>query len=180
MLGVAALTVSLLALMASTFLTFRQVRIMREANYIPVVVELTSAYRSITLYDDTVYVTTRLKAEHDPELGISGLPEPARAALLNVAYYYQSFSWLIDAKILRKEATLDTIHERIILTWPIIEPYVATERKKFPGPILSMLENMYKKLASKSTGQDVHRGDPTPSRKSRAGIRRSISSARNS
>lgn len=139
-LGIVAIVVSLLALCTSTLLAARQVSLMRRANDIPAVVQLLSEFRSRQFHDDYIYVTTRLRAEHDPQLGITALPDPAKSAVLSVAYYYQNFAFLIGFEILDERKVMAVLRTRIIDTWSAIGPYVLAERTKNPPTFLTMLE----------------------------------------
>jgi hypothetical protein len=143
--------ISIAALMLTTILTLRQLGLLQRSNYIPVV-ELIVELRSRELYDDLMYVTNRLRAEHDPSLGISGLPDTARSAVVNVAYYFQAFAWLGELGIL-KAKHLGLVANRIVLTWRVIEPYVKAERQAVKGPpILTVLGKVYERLVDHGIG----------------------------
>lgn len=141
-LGIVAVVVSMCALLTSTLLGARQIRVMRDANHVPAIIELLSEFRSREFHDDYQYIITNLRAEHDPELGISGLPESARTAVLNVAYYYQVFAFLIGFEILDETKVLAVLRIRIINTWGALKPYAMVERKSNPLPVLTMLETL--------------------------------------
>lgn len=144
-IGLAAVLVSVAALILTTALTVRQVRLLRQSNYIPLVVDLICQYRSRELYDDLVYVSNKLQIEHDPATALSDLPPEVRSAILNVAYYYQSFAWLIHFDIMRDELSALS-RPRIISAWEAVRPYIAAERNRYPGPLLVMLEHTYRDM----------------------------------
>lgn len=144
-LSLIAVAVSAAALLVTTILTLFQIKLSRHSHYLPIV-ELISEFRSRELYDDVVYVTTRLRFEHDPSLGISGLPEASRSSLLNVAYYFQSFAWLGELGVLHQKH-LQLVAGRIVLIWEAIEPYVQAERAVTQGPVLVALQRSYDNLA---------------------------------
>ncbi len=142
-LGIVAVVVSVLALCVSALLGARQTRLMWDANHVPAVIELLSEFRSKQFHDDYQYIITRLRSEHDPELGISGLPESARAAVLNVAYYFQVFAFLIGFEIVDEAKVMSVVRLRVIQTWEALEPYVLVERKSNCFlPVLTMLETL--------------------------------------
>ena len=122
-LSVAAVLVSVLALFASTFLTVGQLRLLRQTNHLPPIIELLSEFRSSKLHDNFAYVTTRLREEHDPELSIFELPEPARSTVIDTAYYYQTIASLVGFGVL-DERIIVVIRTRIIRVWESIEPYL--------------------------------------------------------
>jgi hypothetical protein len=148
-----AVAVSALALVISTTLAVLQVRIMKRGNYVSLVTDHIKEFRSPGFYDDLVYVTTRLKDEHDPSLGVSGLPPEARMAVLNVAYFYQQFAWFIELDVLRREPAVELIAQRIRLVWEAIAPYLKAERSAIPGPFFELLQRVYNGLADHSSGQ---------------------------
>jgi hypothetical protein len=139
-----ALVVSFASLVSTTILAIREGSLLRRANYIPMI-DLISEFRSKELYEYLVCVTTRLGSEHEPSLGISGLPEKARGSLINVAYYYQSFAWLAEFRVLRREHLL-AIATGLILAWEAIRPFVESERKAVNDQILTVLERSYKSI----------------------------------
>jgi len=152
-LSLIAVTISVAALLLTTALTLRQLRLLQNSNYIPVI-ELIAELRSREFYDDVMYVTNRLRSEHDPSVGISGLPEDARSAVVNVAYYFQAFAWLGELGVLQRKH-LRLVANRIVLTWQAIEPYVRAERQAMKGPILVVLERSYEQLIARDLTQPV-------------------------
>jgi hypothetical protein len=135
-----ALVVSGFALVSSVGVAIRQIRLQRCANYTPLVLEFVCAFRSQKLYDDLVYVLKKLRSEHQPTAGISNLPETARSAVLNIAYYYQAFAWLDDAGAIDDKEILRISRQRAASIWQVIEPFVQAERATVPGPLLTKLE----------------------------------------
>jgi hypothetical protein len=101
-LGVIAVVISLAALTISRVQANRQAQLMHSSNYVPVLIELLSKFRSLEFNQNYDYVCTQLAIEHDPAMGISGLPDDARAKVYDVAYYYQVFATLIALNILHE------------------------------------------------------------------------------
>src|SRR3954451_19731960 len=142
-LGVAALIVSLVALSLSTTLSVVQARLLRDANHIPAVVELLSEFRKPQLHEDYQYVTQKLRREHGPQLGISGLPEPAKSAVISVAYYFQTFAFMVGFGIIDERRLFVTaLRGRVLAVWNAIEPYVEAERSQQDLHVLAMLETL--------------------------------------
>ena len=140
-LGIAALVVSVIALLMSSTLSARQVGLMRDANHIPAVINLLSEFRQVGLHDDYYFVTERLRSEHDPRLGISELPPEVRKSVVNVAFYFQTFAFLVGFGILdERKLFMTALRVRIVNVWRSIEPYVLTERSKHGLDLLAMLE----------------------------------------
>jgi hypothetical protein len=91
-----------------------------------------------------LYVCEKLTKEHDPKSGISGLPDEARDAIYDIAYYYQIFASLIRTGIVDEETSLAFIRGRVIRVWEAISPYVIREREitAATGPhLLQILED---------------------------------------
>jgi hypothetical protein len=137
-LSVVAVGVSGVALFISSLLTARQLRLLRQTNHVPAIIDLLTEYRRAEFHDRYNYVVTRLRKEHDPELGIFGLPEPAKSAVLDIAYYHQTFAVLFALKIL-DESALPVLLWRIPKVWDSIEPYVTVERRSSPESVGIML-----------------------------------------
>jgi len=70
-----------------------------------------------------------MRETFDPKSGISGLPDHAREAIYDIAYYYQIFASLISTGIVDEEVTLALIHGRVIKVWDAISPFVIRERE---------------------------------------------------
>ena len=68
----------------------------RGSNLLPVLTDLLGEFRRPEFDDRYRYVGERLGSEHSPKLGISRLPEPARSALLDMAYYFQTTRHWLD------------------------------------------------------------------------------------
>ncbi|MER5468294.1 hypothetical protein ABZX90_16835 [Streptomyces sp. NPDC002935] len=143
-LNIAAISISIAALVAAVWFARQQVRIAREANHLPVLVELLGQFRSVELNDHYLYVCTKLHEEHPPELGqgISGLPLHAKEAVYDVAYFLQTFAGMTSMGITSEEQVVALLHTRVPQVWNAIAPYVEKERETGPvGPhLLALLE----------------------------------------
>ncbi|MCX5001229.1 hypothetical protein OHB05_01110 [Streptomyces sp. NBC_00638] len=53
--------------------------------------ELLNEFRSAAFHQHHWYITNRLAAEHDPDLGVSGLPSEAQEAIYDVAFFLHNF-----------------------------------------------------------------------------------------
>lgn len=156
--SILALVVSVIALLASALLSHRQVRAMRDANYLSVITDLTLEYRRRDLYDNTVYLCNRFAREnHDPSRGLSGLPPEVRAKVLDAAYYYQAFAWLIAEGVLGKKGVYISVITRIAHIWPVIEHFVHFERDNYQGSCLGSLETTYVLLVDRREIKDRRR-----------------------
>ncbi|MFI5838838.1 hypothetical protein ACIA8K_03870 [Catenuloplanes sp. NPDC051500] len=174
-LGVAALLVSLLALLVSAIFAARQVTHMRNANYVPVMIDLLAQFRSVEFNDNYRFVCTRLPVEHEPTAGISGLPDDVRAKIYDVAYYYQLFAALTALGVLQDRQIIAVLRDRIVHVWYSIEPFVIVEREaaQHTGPFLFRNLEEFAKKAEKMPSATVDRfvrGLPLHSRNPLGGL----------
>ena len=108
-------------------------------------------------HDEQQYVTDQLRREHDPSLGVFGLPVDAKSALVSIAYYYQMFAVLISFEIFDEDRMIELLRIRSISVWVAIEPYVMAERERttVTAPaFLALLEEFVDKAKDK-TSQSV-------------------------
>jgi hypothetical protein len=141
--SIVAIALSVVALAISTWLALRQGLLSKRANHMPAYLHLLSEFRSREFNDHYLYVCEKLTREHGAELGISGLPENAREAIYDIAYYYQTFAILVLTRIVDEDIILAFLHWRIVRVWDAIAPYVAREReisKASGAQVLRLLE----------------------------------------
>jgi hypothetical protein len=142
-LSIIAVGASVVALGVSTAFGVLQLRILRQQNHVPAIVELLTEYRKAEFHDRYRYVVSSLAEEHDPSFGLSELPEPARTIVYDVAYYHQTWATLFGTGIMdRRSAPI--LHERIVYIWTALKPYVAVERTRYPnGPTILLVLERY-------------------------------------
>ncbi|GAB3987772.1 hypothetical protein GCM10029978_107880 [Actinoallomurus acanthiterrae] len=83
--NVIAIVLSVAALVSSAYLALQHRGEQRRANLLPYYTKILDSLRTLEFHDHYHYVCTKLRAEHDPQLGISGLPIDARRAIYDVA-----------------------------------------------------------------------------------------------
>jgi hypothetical protein len=145
-LNIVAIVLSAVAFVTSTFIALQHQALQKAANFAPTYIQLLKQYQTIEFHDRYRYVTTKLKTEHDPKLGISGLPDDARRAVYDIAYFFQGYGMFRLLRIL-DDQVLPTMQPRILAVWEAIEPYVERERELhgFSGLyILRVLEEFVK------------------------------------
>ncbi|HEV2372690.1 MAG TPA: hypothetical protein VGS19_11015 [Streptosporangiaceae bacterium] len=116
-----AVVLSVLALAISTYLALHQNQIQRRANYLSACTGMFAGFRSAAFHDHYLFVTETLPSAYDPQLGISGLPEEARIAVYDMAYFFQNLAQLRLLRILDEEIFAQ-LHIRIIRVWDAIAP----------------------------------------------------------
>jgi stress response protein SCP2 len=119
----------------------QQVSSMKRANYLPAYLALLDDFRSAKFHQHHRYVIDRLGADHDPNLGISGLPMEAQEAVYDVAFFLHNFVVLMRLGII-DDSYLRTLNNRVVRTWEAIGPFVQRERELAPIPhLLQILED---------------------------------------
>ena len=159
-LSVVALAVSVFAVGLSTVLAIRQEAVQRNSNQLPLINELLGEFRRPEFHDRYKYVVERLPVEHSNELGITNLPDDARTAVLDMAYYFQTHASLAEFGISPDRRLLTNLDQRVLEIWTSIKPYVAVERLNSPGAqgtMLTVLER-YAAGLEKSRSTVAHRG----------------------
>ena len=89
-LNIAALFASLLALAMSSVLALRQSRLMRDANQLPVVIDLFRELRADTFITREQEIWRSLPGDQDPAQGFGGIPTPLRTYVYDVSLFYQT------------------------------------------------------------------------------------------
>jgi len=140
--NIVAISLSLLALSSSSYLAAQQIVLQRRANHLPAYLSLLENFRSVKYHDHYRFVCDRLPTEHDPELGISGLPLDARAAVYDVAYLLQHLAAYRVMGIV-DDLVVGTFNGEMVEIWDAIAPFVIRERQlHYAAPVkrLRLLE----------------------------------------
>src|SRR4051812_46638124 len=123
-----ALVVSIVSLIASAGLAARQVGLMRRANQLPLVVNLTQELRSTSFLERERYVLTKL-SENDPENGQVRLPERAGDAVQVVASLFNSIGILVAFKVIDQRIAISIFGPRAERAWRCLQPFIKGERE---------------------------------------------------
>jgi hypothetical protein len=125
-----AILVSIAALTISALLTTRQLRLGRRNVNLAGFLKLMDEFRDVAFHSDYHFVTAELQQEHPPaaDLGLFDLPEPARARVISIAYFFQNCASHAGYGLLDEKIVLAFLHLRFSAVWDAIEPYVLAER----------------------------------------------------
>ncbi|WP_433458406.1 hypothetical protein [Micromonospora sp. CA-248212] len=152
MINVLALVVALAAVVTSSFLAGRALRLNQNANHLPIVLDALKAQRLPEF--------TRREAElweelpkHDVALGFTRLPEPLRGCAFEVSCYYQHLSYLAEYGLADWDFIAVQTTYRLLRTWDCIQAHVDAERK-YRGSESSFL-NSYEVFAGKVKRTDI-------------------------
>ncbi|MGW3145858.1 hypothetical protein ACWDG1_14485 [Streptomyces sp. NPDC001177] len=143
LLNILALFISICAVIISLVFGMRQLVIARHANYIPALLTLLGEFREAEFHEQYNFVCSRLREEHSPELGLSGLPSEVRKSVYSVAYFYQSLAGMYALGVVGEEVAMVMGRGRVNTVWRAIEPYVLKERESplVDKHLLSILES---------------------------------------
>ena len=126
--NIVAIVLSAVAVVTSAYTALQHRTLQKAANFAPAYMQLIRQYQTLEFHDHFRYVTTKLRADHDPQLGISGLPDEARRAVYDIAYFYHGYGVLKLLRII-DDQVLPGMQSRIVAVWDAIEPYVERERE---------------------------------------------------
>jgi hypothetical protein len=124
-LGIIAIVLSVFALTSSTALALNQIALMRRANYLAPNIELNREFRSLKFQDNYKFVTETLPAAFESQLGISGLPDEARAAIYEVGGLFQ----ILAQFVLLGTIDIIMLQFRMVHAWRALAPFVERERE---------------------------------------------------
>ncbi|MEV6171585.1 hypothetical protein AB0L99_25590 [Streptomyces sp. NPDC051954] len=150
--NVVTAVIAVVAVVTSIVFSARQARIAHHSNHISVMVDLLAEFRSVEFHEQHDYVCMRLGVEHDPEGGVRGLPDEAKAAFYSVVYYYQSFANLAVFGLLDETLLVTVLRTRIVSVWQAVRPFVERERELrgegSGGTYLSIFEELARHAAA--------------------------------
>jgi hypothetical protein len=120
-LSVLSVSLSLVALLVSSLIAVRHLRLARSSKSTAVAVDwLCRELMSESFLDSEAYVLDRLAAEHTPARGVSGLPELARKHVHRVGRYYASLGHLTVFGYIEESLILSIIHYRLRSAWYVL------------------------------------------------------------
>jgi hypothetical protein len=128
-LNIAALTLSLVALIISAFLAAQQLGTMRQTNLLPIVTSILQEPRSQQFREHLDYITHKLLNEYTAETGCFQLPEPARDHVLSVCYYYEGVGLLVRFGVIDERLAISAFGTYCDRAWRLLEPFIFGERR---------------------------------------------------
>ncbi len=157
-LNIAALLASFLALAVSSLLALRQSRLMRDANQLPVVIDLFRELRADTFITREQEVWSSLPGDKDPSKGFGGIPTPLRTYVYDICLFYQTVAYLVNFNVVDDKLAYTALHYRILRTWSSVEPFVRGERAIRGGE--NTFLNSFEKAAEDIRSQHLKRDGP--------------------
>jgi hypothetical protein len=129
-LNLAALAISLTALVISILLALRQLRLASGKIHLPVVLDAFKETRSEAWFEAQEYVLTELAQEHKPDYGHRGLPEQARTHVNTIGLFYDDLGKLVAHGMVNQSLVIGAYGTNIVRLWDALAPYVYTERRE--------------------------------------------------
>lgn len=154
--SVMALAASFLALLVAAATGYRQLRLMRGANLLPVVLEGFRETRTKQWSDCRTYILDHLRDEHDPSLGIWKLPEPVKHHFRYAASFYDDLGKLVAHKVVDERLILGAYGGSVVPMWRIMAPLVVEERAAGRRHMYVYFEDLAARALRRSE-QEIHK-----------------------
>jgi hypothetical protein len=126
-ISLVAVIASMVAAVSSSLLAWRALRLNRNANHLPIIVDLFAQHRSPEFVEKEEYIWEHIH-EHKPSLGFAKLPSPIKNYAIEVALFYLMFGYLSEYEIVERELIALQAKYRVIKTWEALEGHVMGER----------------------------------------------------
>ncbi|MET9670046.1 hypothetical protein ABZY19_32585 [Streptomyces sp. NPDC006475] len=126
-MNVAALILSIAALVVSVLFSYRRDTLARHANTLPVLVDFFSQHRSDRLADARDFVYKEMST-YDLSQGLAGLPEERRTQVRELAWFYDNLGALVTHKVVDIKPVSGYLGVSVVLTWEKLEPLIKAER----------------------------------------------------
>lgn len=131
-----ALAFSLIAIVVSAILTLQQLRLMRHANLLPVLIDAFRDFRSST-FRGHLELIERLQDQYPPERwAYDDLPEPARTNANVVAVFFHDVGILVANGIIGDTLVSSYMGRSVLRAWNSLAPYIMNTRIQRNDPNL--------------------------------------------
>ena len=124
---IAALTISIVALLVSVIAVRRQIQLSRHSNSIPVLVDLFREHRGDYLAKARHLVVHELSAS-DLKAGLTGLPEGQRQQVRDLIWFYDNLGAFVVHKIIDAPLVVGYMGGSITDVWEKLLPLVEADR----------------------------------------------------
>lgn len=128
-MALAAVVISIVAVVASVVLGWRALTLTRHSNTMPVLIDLFREHRSERLAAARQFVYFDLPA-CDLSLGMDGLPEDKKGLVRDLAWYYDNLGALVAHGVIDIAPVSGYLGQSVLLNWEIMQPLIQAERKK--------------------------------------------------
>jgi hypothetical protein len=128
-ISIVALVVSVIALGLSGYLTYRQLRLSRQANSLPVLVDMFREHRNRDLREARHFIFNHLD-EYDVTGGLDGLPRDKQLLVSDLAFFYDNLGALVAYGIVDPEPVAGYLGGSVILVFDKLRPLISAERAR--------------------------------------------------
>jgi hypothetical protein len=146
--NVAALAISLIALVVGVLLTVRQIQLARGGNHLPVVLETFKESRSRDWFEAQEYILTKLAQEYPADCGYCGLPAPIRDKVNVIGLFFDDLGKLVAHRVIDERLALGSYGPPIAFMWDALAPYVYEERQAHVPYFWVYFEDLAARMAS--------------------------------
>lgn len=150
-LNLAALMISLVALVVSILLTLRQIRLTNGGNHLPVILE---AFK-VAHDPESDYLTAEryllndLAREHSPGRGVTELPAPARSYALTIGMFFDDLGKVVAHGIVHQDIVVGSFGPGIIRMWDALAPHVYEQRRTADNDFWIYFEDLAVRAAAR-------------------------------
>ena len=128
-MNVAALVLSITAVVVSVLVSVRQLTLARHSNTLPVLIDLFREHRSDNLTKARVFVFNDLET-FDLSQGLGCLPEDEQTLVRDLAWFYDNVGALVTHNVVDLEPVSGYLGGSVILIWEKMEPLIQAERAR--------------------------------------------------
>ncbi|MGW4676808.1 DUF4760 domain-containing protein [Streptomyces sp. NPDC004324] len=154
--NIAALAVSLAALIISALLTVEQLRSTQRANTLAMIFDGFRETRTPAFRKSVEYVLYQLRDDFPDPVSYLELPEEPKEHVRQVAFFYDELGKLVVHGAVDRDLIIGSYGLSIHRAWVAIAPYVYREREIRQRAVLPYLEHMAA-VTRDVTAADVHR-----------------------
>jgi hypothetical protein len=130
-ISAAALGFSLIAIIVSTVLTVRQLRLMQHSNLLPVIIDIYRESRAREFREHLTFIETTLRDQHPPEkTSMSEMPEPAITHVRAVANFFGGVGILLANGVIDDVLATQLYGSSVLQAWYSLAPYIRDERRR--------------------------------------------------
>lgn len=131
-MALAAVIISILAVMTSVILGWKALTLARHSNTMPVLIDLFREHRSERLGDARHFVYFDLP-KCDLSRGMDGLPDDKKSLVRELAWFYDNLGTLVTHGVIDIEPVSGYLGQSVLVYWERMQSLIQAERKKRQG-----------------------------------------------
>jgi hypothetical protein len=129
------------------------VRQTRRQNLLPIALDIFRESRTKEWFLARDWVVTHLRAEHSPDNGVSGLPEPARERVRRVVFFYDNLGVFVAYKVIGEDLAIGFHGVGLAEAWKTLEPYIRRERAMRKMRYAAFYEDLVGRFQTRPPGE---------------------------